>query len=484
MHLISTRMICVAFIGLAFCYPIKVAADDQSFIVGFHQKPGPSEVALIHGAKGVIKHNYQIINAMAVTLDESSVQNVKKNAKVRYVEQDAVFTVSDPLPAVEYTNAWGVYRILADVAHASGNKGAGVDIAILDTGIDYTHPELADNYVGGYDFVYGDNDPFENVNNHGTHVAGIIAGAENGTGIIGVAPAANLFSVRVLDSGGFGSLSWILEGIEWAVLNGMDVVNMSLEGMSFQSLEDACNNAFNSGVLLVGAAGNTFGADVRYPAGYDSVIAVTSTDSLDNRSDFSPVGDQIELAAPGTDVLSSFVGGGYGLLSGTSQAAPHVSGAAALFFATVEDINGDGAIDNLDVRLALQASAVDLGTSGRDSTYGYGLVNAAAASMTDTESISFSLERANGPSENSSAIEYLSGISYQITINNNDLNRVIVDVFEGNVYRDDLSSVYRFNDKNPQEAVFTIDASGTRFRVVFVPSGKVGGFADVLIEAQ
>ena len=125
----------------------------------------------------------------------------------------------EPPTGNEVGNSWGVAHIFADVAHASGNKGTGIKVAILDTGIDYTHEDLAGNYIGGYDFVFNDNDPYDdNYFGHGTHVAGIIAAEENGIGVIGVAPEAELFAVKVLDGAGFGTADWIIAGIEWAVL--------------------------------------------------------------------------------------------------------------------------------------------------------------------------------------------------------------------------------------------------------------------------
>ncbi len=122
-------------------------------------------------------------------------------------------------------------HISASVAHAKGNKGAGIRVAILDTGIDYTHPDLESNYAGGYDFVFDDNDPFDDsFASHGTHVAGIIAAEENGRGMIGVAPQAQILAVKVLDGAGFGMEDWIIAGIEWAVLNGADIINLSVQG--------------------------------------------------------------------------------------------------------------------------------------------------------------------------------------------------------------------------------------------------------------
>jgi subtilisin len=214
-------------LSILLIFPGVVLSAEKSVIVGFKQKPGPSEQALIHGAKGIIKRTYQIIPAMAASLPEEEIEKLKKNGKIAYIEENAVYTVVEPLPGEEYMNAWGVLHIGAEIVNASGNKGTGVKVAVLDTGIDYTHPDLDDNYVGGYDFVFNDDDPFDDsFNSHGTHVAGIIAAEENGIGVIGVAPEADLYAVKVLDGAGFGLEAWIIAGIEWAVFNGIEIINL------------------------------------------------------------------------------------------------------------------------------------------------------------------------------------------------------------------------------------------------------------------
>jgi len=283
----------------------------------------------------------------------------------------------------ELNNSWGVTRIFADQAHARGINGAGITVAILDTGIDYTHPELAASYIGGYDFVFNDNDPFDdNFLSHGTHMAGIIAAKENGVGMVGVAPGAKILAVKVLDGAGFGMAEWTISGIQWAVAHGANIINMSLTGQDSPELKDACDAARRAGVLLVAAAGNGYpGGDpveVDYPAAYDSVIAVTATDSANRHADFAAYGPKLELAAPGADIYST-VRGGYDTISGTSEAAAFVTGAAALYLqSNTQDLNNDSLVDSEDVRLLMQRTAGDLGTPGRDASFGYGLLNAGA----------------------------------------------------------------------------------------------------------
>jgi subtilisin len=275
----------------------------------------------------------------------------------------------------ELDNSWGVQRIGSGTVHDGGNTGTGVKIAIVDTGVDYNHPDLDANYMGGYDFVNGDTDPMDD-RGHGTHVAGSACAEDNDSGVVGVAPDCSLYALKVLNASGSGSWSGIIAAMQWAVDEGIQVANLSL-GSSMNpggTVQAAFDNAEAAGVLIVAAAGNSGnprgkGNNVIYPARYDSVIAVAATDSSDNRAGFSSTGDQVEMAAPGVGVNSTKLGGGYIEYNGTSMASPHVAGTAALVIAA----------GIADVRTQLQTTADDLGKSGRDPQYGYGLVNAAEA---------------------------------------------------------------------------------------------------------
>jgi subtilisin len=286
----------------------------------------------------------------------------------------------------------------------------------------------------------------------------------------------------VLDGSGFGTEDWIIAGIDWAVANGIEIINLSIEGPDRQGLHDACDKAYNAGVLLVAAGGNspTGGGPVEYPAAYGSVIAVTATDDFDMPGYFAPVGEELELAAPGVDVLSTVAGGSYEYLSGTSQAAPHVTGTAALhILSNTEDLSGDGLVNNEDVRLKLQLTAVDLGVTGKDDIFGYGLVNAAEASFTTEEMLT--ITRISGSPVLNAETVSLAGIPYEITIINSGLNKVKVDVLEGEVLNKDLSDSFNFGDRKPQEVAFTLDATGARYDVMFTPYGKSGNSADIVI---
>jgi len=309
------------------------------------------------------------------------------------------------------------------VVHTYPNKGTGIYIAVLDTGIDYTHPELGENYAGGYDFVNSDSDPKDD-HGHGTHVSGTIAAEDNTEGVIGVAPEAKIYAVKVLDQKGVGSYSDVIAGIEWAVLgpdglegNGDDskIISMSLGGGSdSQALHDAVDAAYQKGVLLVAAAGNNgdgepYDEDTwSYPAAYSSVIAVGATDEDDALASFSTSAGYLELSAPGVNIYSTMptydvtltssgppwsrYSKNYDYMSGTSMACPHVSGTAALvLYSLIDsayDSDGDGWWDPSEVRAKLSDTAEDLGETGWDKGYGYGLVDAeSAASKPDVHDV-------------------------------------------------------------------------------------------------
>ncbi|OHB74699.1 MAG: hypothetical protein A2Z25_19010 [Planctomycetes bacterium RBG_16_55_9] len=279
------------------------------------------------------------------------------------------------IPDTELINSWGVNRIGAGQVHASGNKGAGVKIGIIDSGIDYGHPEFSGRFAGGYDFVNNDEDPFDDYG-HGTWVAGIIGAADDGAGVVGVAPESSLYAYKVFDSSGNGSLDDIIAALDRAILDGIDVVNMSFAsvGDPGPDLLDACNRALAAGIVLVAAAGN-FGTfdltadNVGFPAVYESVIAVSGTTDTDSRALGSSTGPDVELAAPGFQIQTTDKFGLYTFVDGTSMAAPHVAGTAALLIEA----------GWTNVRERLIATAYDLGDPGRDPVFGYGLVDAAAA---------------------------------------------------------------------------------------------------------
>lgn len=274
---------------------------------------------------------------------------------------------------------YGLRLILAQYAWRF-NKGGGVRLAVVDTGIAPRHPDLA--VYGGASFVSGTS--WADDNGHGTHVAGTIAARENGRGVIGVAPQARLFAVKVLAANGSGSTSGVLAGLAWCHRYGMHVVNLSLGSGTTNHNADNYSRAYEQagrrlrsrGILAVAAAGNsgrTSRPFVGNPARCPSFMAVASVDSQRRRSSFSSYGPQVEICAPGSDIWSTWPQTGYRQISGTSMATPHVAGVAALVKRRRPSWHGDR------IRVHLSRTARDLGSAGRDWFYGYGLVNAYAA---------------------------------------------------------------------------------------------------------
>jgi len=258
----------------------QTGGEKVKVIIGYVDKPNQDDEDVIREHGGKTKYTYHIINAKAVEIPKQAIDRIKRNPRVAYVEEDAKVYALD----AELNDSWGVKRIGAGVVHVGGNTGAGVKVAIIDTGIDYNHPDLDANFgtLLGYNFVNDDDDPMDD-NGHGTHCAGIVAAEDNG---VGVAPEAYLYGVKVLDSGGSGFITDVIAGIDWSVQNDMEIISMSLGGGGSVSLEAACDNAYNAGIVVVASAGNGGnppgrGDNVGYPAAYSSVIAVAATDSND-----------------------------------------------------------------------------------------------------------------------------------------------------------------------------------------------------------
>jgi subtilisin len=461
---------------------------DRDVIIGFKQKPGLSEKTLVISHGGIAKKTFHLIPAISAKIPGSEIESIKRDPRVVYIEDDVKFKVT-----YEYTNSWGVQHIGSQLVHNNSFNGTGVKIAVLDTGIDYNHQDLRNNYKGGVSFVGYTTDPWDDdclteaKTCHGTHVSGIIAAEKNNIGVVGVAPNASIYAVKVLSPIG-GDVSWIISGLQWAVDNNMDIATMSLGGPDTISLRLAVDNAYNSGLLLVASAGNT-GGYVEYPAAYESVIAVSSTDANDQLASDSSRGPKIELAAPGVDIYSTKNDGGYGYLSGTSMAAPHVTGVAALIFGNLSDLNGDGFKNNIDVRLTLQNTAKDLGITGRDDIYGFGLVDASNAvlgipyhiSTPPEEPIKLTIVRTKGPeTKDAKNVSLSSEGNYSIEIRNINLSKLAMTVYDNGTKRDDLSSVYKFNKTNN----ITVNRSvgvGSVFKFVFTPYGDKNTISYVTI---
>lgn len=392
---------------------LSVAAGASQKIVTFSPSiPEQDRLASVQKAGGKVLKNLHIISAVAAQFPDSiknadifllkGVTGVEEDKYIKWIEEAApigsvrlrspqaaqgalplssvesalekikageelpgIVPSSDVQPSADDPEIpWGVKRVNAAGASTTG---AGVKVAIIDTGVDYAHPDLAGHYAGGYNAVSTSTLPMDD-HGHGTHVAGTIGAIKDGKGVVGVAPDAKLYGVKVLDANGSGSYSNVIDGIQWAVDNKMSVINMSLGGSSgTPALAAVMEAADKAGVTIVCAAGNDSGP-VNYPARYPQAIAISASSSADKIASFSSRGAEIAFIAPGVNVYSTYKGGAYKTMSGTSMACPHAAGLAALAVA-------QGADTPAKVRESLKKAATPLGLKPGEE--GAGMINAA-----------------------------------------------------------------------------------------------------------
>lgn len=343
----------------------EAIGDELNFVtaeaVSTQARPVPSGQDMSKLGYDVNRYDAPILIA---NLTDDEVKQLSKDKDIARVEEDGqMFALDAPSgpDALAQTMPPGIAQIKAPDAWPS-SMGEGVKIFICDTGIDSDHPDLVKNLRTGKSFVPSESTT-EDFNGHGTHCAGTAAAVDNNTGVIGVAPYAYLYPVKVLASNGSGNWSWLIAALDWIMSKkGARVASMSLGGGGApQALADMCEAAYDDGVLLVAAAGNSGPprqgqpTSVGFPARYPHVMAVSAIDSSDMLATFSSRGPEVEICAPGVSIRSTTRGGGYGNLSGTSMACPHVSGAAALTWGSHRSVN------NKQVRWLLNTFADKIG---------------------------------------------------------------------------------------------------------------------------
>jgi serine protease len=362
----------------------------QPVTYGLHETPAqllPATVSTAHPVRVVSTKLDQagrpVVSVHTATDRSTAAKLVEQGQSASHavgVELDAVVSAaavpsgSDPYRGQQ----WDLAKVGAGDAWPK-STGAGVTVAVVDSGVDASHPDLASHVLPGYDVIAGKAGPSTDPFGHGTHVAGTIAAVTgNGIGVASLAPDTKILPVKVLGADGRGYMSDTATGIIYAADHGANVINMSL-GATAQvaAVTNAISYARSKGVVVVAAAGNyrADGSPTTWPGADPGVIAVAATDANDKVASFSNAGSYVDVAAPGVGIESTYPVslGGYTSMSGTSMASPHVAALAALIKAYRPGLSPD------QVEKAIEGSALDLGTTGRDNDYGYGRINAPAA---------------------------------------------------------------------------------------------------------
>ncbi|WP_407690003.1 S8 family peptidase [Risungbinella massiliensis] len=365
--------------------PVSVSADSHADTTVSQYAPGELIVKFKDGImsaqsdslhkknKTKVKEKSTKLGVEVVEFDkktsvEEMMKKYKQDPNVEYVEPNYYFHATW-IPNDPYfgTQQWGPQKIQAPAAWDITRSSSSVKIAIVDTGVQSNHPDLSGKVINGYDFV--DNDTIaQDGNGHGTHCAGIAAVlTNNGVGISGVAPDAQILAVRVLDNNGSGTLLDVADGIIFSADSNAQVISLSLGGSTgSKTLKNAVDYAWNKGSVIVAAAGNSGNKQRHYPAYYANSIAVASTDSNDEKSYFSTYGNWVDVTAPGSGIYSTYIGSSYRSLSGTSMATPHVAGIAALLAAQGKN--------NQQIRAAIEKTADQI--PGTGTYWRFGRVNA------------------------------------------------------------------------------------------------------------
>ncbi|MCR3955490.1 MAG: S8 family serine peptidase [Gudongella sp.] len=428
--------------------------DKVEVLVGFNDMSAREQNrGLVRAFGGEIYAEFGIVDVIAARMTPQQASALARNPRVSYIEPDSeVHALAQDVP-------WGIDRVFGAEDYSFGtwdsSRGAGIGVAVLDTGVDMDHEDL--EVVGGRRFylrglTLRSDDQYNDVNGHGTHVAGTIAALDNGIGVVGVAPEAKLYAVKVLGDNGSGSVSAIVAGIEW-VYNRSDIsiINMSLGSSTYSAtFENACNRAYSEGILIVSSAGNSgntegTGDTVGYPAKYASVVAVAASDINDGRAYFSSTGLDVELIAPGMNIKSTVPDSKYeDGWSGTSMASPHVAGAAALVWGT------DPTMTNEEVRGILADTAGDLGLPTEHQ--GNGLVRADLAVGDDGPVTPVTYTLTIGPSVGGTTdplegeYDYESGDEVTLTATANPDYKFDRWVIDGNAVYDSETSITMSKD--------------------------------------
>jgi subtilisin len=300
--------------------------------------------------------------------------STKKNLVTvpRYIRKNVMATMSETID-------WSL-KILSVPELWTVTRGEGIKVCLLDTGVDHNHPDLKDNIKDIVDFtgsLFGTYDTY----GHGTHCAGIVAAQSNNSGIIGVAPMVELYVAKVIGDDGVGTVESVVDGIDWAIKERVDIISMSIGTYEQDdSFYAAIRRAYDAGIILIAASGNEGINYMSYPGKYDECISVGSVNTQLFRSNFSGGGSGLDIVAPGENIYSTYPGGTYALLEGTSMAAPFVAGVCSLILSKHRTMGGATPINNCrDMLEHLQKNARDIGERGFDFACGWGLIDPKAS---------------------------------------------------------------------------------------------------------
>ena len=354
---------------------------DGEILVRFMPQTGDAQAttnACFVNKQAKIVRELGAVSASLLKIDNVSVAEAialaERCPNILFAEPNYRLYATDTIPNdPSWGSQYGLNNIRAPQGWDTTTGSAAVIIAIVDTGVDLTHPDLSAKIVAGYDFV--NNDAIaQDDNGHGSHVAGIAAASSNnGAGVAGASWGARIMPVKVLDASKNGSFANAASGIIWATDHGAHIINLSLGGNSHSTIfQNAIDYAYSKGVTIVAASGNNGNGFVLYPARYPNVIAVGATDSVNNRASFSNYGAELDIVAPGVSIYSTGIST-YFTDSGTSMSAPYVAGLAAI----LRGIPSSGSPASL--AWAMKSTALDLGVVGKDDYYGSGLIQMDAA---------------------------------------------------------------------------------------------------------
>lgn len=335
------------------------------------------------------------------------IDTLEKKPNVEYAQPNYAYSLDKTVNDTYASGQWHLSKINANKAWDITMGSPDIRVAVLDTGIDLDHPEFSGQIYAQADVVDNDGSADDDTG-HGTHVAGIIAAkADNSTGVAGIAPGVKLIVVDVFGPS-YAYTTDIVKGIDYAIDKGANVINVSFGCYQNDSaLETEINKATTAGAVFVAAAGNDNTTSTCYPSDYDACISVIATTSSDAKASYSNYGPLKDISAPGSNILSTYLNGGYAYMSGTSMASPVVTGVVALMLSANHGLNVD------DVKNILYSTANDLGPEGKDDTYGYGRVDACAA-VTAAANYLKGSDESNSPAQ-----------TYKVTVNANCSNGTV-----------------------------------------------------------